>query len=248
MQIILHDEAQLVDWGESRSLGPWIKLRLTDPELLESFRGMDTATQKKAGHILNLTLSEGDIVPCETSAKRYGQEAAVLRKSGFFYRPEVWRAIGIDIDYQEWVRDQKCIVCGGQDWVEQQGVGKCEYAHVRRDSGFAIKPEFSGVPLCHKHHVLQHTKGELAAYREAIAIKGQPTCGTLKEAREWLIETQEWFEQKALSMVVKWAWFELKTQLGAESWSNIEPKRLRIWAEAEGVEKYLPDVYKNAES
>ena len=95
---------------------------------------------------------------------------------------------------------------------------------------------------------LTHTKGELAAYREAIAIKGQPTCGTLKEAREWLIETQEWFEQKALSMVVKWAWFELKTQLGAESWSNIEPKRLRIWAEAEGVEKYLPDVYKNAES
>jgi hypothetical protein len=201
---------------------------------------MDTATQKKTGHILNLTLSEGDILTTEEPARQYGQEAAKLRKSGFFYRPEVWRAIGIDIDYQEWVRSQKCIVCGGQDWVEQQGEGKCEYAHVRRGSGIATKPEFSGVPLCHKHHALQHQNGERAVYGAAIALTGQPTPTSLETAREW-------FEQKALSNAIKWAWSELKKQLGAESWSEIEPKRLKNWAEAEGVEKYLPDIYRNAE-
>lgn len=249
MKILLHDEAQLLDWGESRATGPWIKLRLNNPELLECFRGMDTATQKKTGHILNLTLSEGDILEAveesptldatEEQPSSYGQEAAKLRTTGFFYRPEVWRAIGSDADFQDWIRLRKCVVCGEQDWVESLGEGRCEYAHVRRGSGVGIKPEYSGVPMCNEHHRLQHAKGEQAAYHETQASIGLPKAGTEQEAREW-------FEKKAIQAVTWWAWIELKKQLGAESWKDIEPSRLRIWAENEAVEQYLPDIYKNA--
>jgi len=61
INILLADEIQLLDFGESRSIGPWIKLRLNDPDQLAVFRGMDTATAKKTGHIMNLVLSQGDI-------------------------------------------------------------------------------------------------------------------------------------------------------------------------------------------
>jgi hypothetical protein len=64
-KILLHDEVQLLDWGESRSAGPYIKFRLKDPAMLEVFRGMDTATAKKEGHVLNLTVSQGDIASVE---------------------------------------------------------------------------------------------------------------------------------------------------------------------------------------
>lgn len=61
-KVLLHEEVQLMDWGESRSAGPFVKFRLDDPQLLEVFRGMDTASAKRTGHILNITVSEGDII------------------------------------------------------------------------------------------------------------------------------------------------------------------------------------------
>lgn len=74
-KILLHEEVQLMDWGESRSAGPFVKFRLDDPQLLEIFRGMDTATAKRTGHILNITVSAGDIIA----------ESAMLSGEGVFY-------------------------------------------------------------------------------------------------------------------------------------------------------------------
>lgn len=96
LHILLHGQAQLLDWGESRATGPWVKVRLEDPELLSIFRGMDTASQTKTGHILNITLSEGDIVPADApDAHPYKLQAAMLWKSFFLRTPKVWDALGV---------------------------------------------------------------------------------------------------------------------------------------------------------
>lgn len=74
-----------------------------------------------------------------------------------------------DNDFIKWVRRQPSCVSGSfSEWVD--GEGRCEFAHVRRvsrGSGTGIKPMFSGVPLTHDEHAMQHEKGEaylLAAY------------------------------------------------------------------------------------
>lgn len=46
---IFQDEAQLMAWGESNTQGPWIKLRLREPEQLNPFRGMTQAKGDRAG-------------------------------------------------------------------------------------------------------------------------------------------------------------------------------------------------------
>lgn len=63
VKTILADEVQLLGWGDGRQTGPWIKLRLADPNHLEIFRGLDTATSTKAGHIFDLLLAENDESP-----------------------------------------------------------------------------------------------------------------------------------------------------------------------------------------
>ena len=59
----LTTEAQLLGWGDGRNSGPWIKLRLADPETLDKFRGLDTATAKNTGHLFDLALIETDHAP-----------------------------------------------------------------------------------------------------------------------------------------------------------------------------------------
>lgn len=46
---LLHDETQLMAWGESNTQGPWIKLRLREPEQLNVFRGLTQAKGDRAG-------------------------------------------------------------------------------------------------------------------------------------------------------------------------------------------------------
>lgn len=74
-----------------------------------------------------------------------------------------------DKAFQEWVRTQPSCISGGfSEWVD--GVGRNEYCHVRRvanGAGVGIKPPFSGVPMTHAEHAMQHQHGEahlLAAY------------------------------------------------------------------------------------
>lgn len=69
--VVFYGEVSLLDWGESRTTGPWIKLKLQDPTQLDVFRGMDVAEFKKTQHIFNLILTEeGPLVaPEETEPK-----------------------------------------------------------------------------------------------------------------------------------------------------------------------------------
>ena len=218
LEILHHDECQLLDWGESRSGGPWIKLRLKDSDYLDVFRAMDTATMKKSGHVLNVTISQGDIVPAEEKEPAYGEQAKILRLSDFFRRPEVWRAVGTDDEFLVWVRSQVCTA---------RRLGHCNgdivAAHVRRvaeGAGTGIKPEYSAIALCSHHHDLQHQKGESALGNKA------------------------WFDKHRIEHLQQWCWDTLKTQLGFEHWNEVPPDTMRQWALATGVERFLPEAYR----
>lgn len=89
-----------------------------------------------------------------------------------------------DKDFQAWVRTQPSCISGSfSEWID--GQGRNEYCHVRRvsnGSGMGVKPPFSGVPMTHEEHAMQHQKGEaylLAAY------------GIITD------NAADWFEQKA---------------------------------------------------
>ena len=224
LKVIHHDECQLLDWGESRATGPWVKLRLSDVEYLEAFRGLDTATAKKTGHIFNVTITQGDIIadekPVDSVASKYGAQAKELRLSSFFRRPEVWRAVGTDQEFLDWLKICSCPVTGSH-------YGDIVPAHVRRvanGSGTGIKPEYSAIPLCDKHHQLQHLQGESA------------------------INPREWWDKKRIEYLVKWCWETLKTDLGYDSWSEVPPLVLETWADKKLVSgsvqnPWLPRCY-----
>ena len=109
LNILFHGEVQLVDWSDSRSSGPIIKLRFSDPSFLDVFRGMDTAGRNKTGHILHVTIAEGDIATlAETTpadepkpAHPYSGPSALLWKSSFFRTPAVWAALGLKDQCEE---------------------------------------------------------------------------------------------------------------------------------------------------
>lgn len=227
LKIMYHDEVQIVDFGESRTLGPWIKLKLSNDgnDPLEIFRGLDIGGKNKSLHIANMTLSQGDIIPAkdEQPVKPYGQEATQLFKNGFFYVDDVLRKIGSDKQYREWIQKQPSAY--SKEFSEfVDGEGRCEAAHVRRaiDSGTSYKPTYSCIPLTHDEHLLQHQQGETA------------------------LNPREWFENQRNKYLLQWAKETLANSLGQDSMGWISPQELRTWCQENGVEKYLPSSYQNA--
>jgi hypothetical protein len=151
----------------------------------------------------------------------YGEQARELKLSGFFRMPDVWRAIGTDKEFLLWLRNKPC--AAGVPEPNNVCEGDIVAAHVRRiadGAGIGIKPQHAAIPLCNKHHMLQHQKGEGA------------------------LGGKEWFDEQRIKHVEKWAWECLKTQLGYDSFKHVPPVELLAWAQSKGVEKYLPACYK----
>lgn len=154
----------------------------------------------------------------------YGQQAKELRLSSFFRRPEVWRAVGTDQQFLDWIKTQDCA-------ANRPHNGDIVPAHVRRvagGAGIGIKPDYSAIPLCDAHHQLQHQKGESE------------------------IAPREWWDQKRIEYLVKWCWETLKKDLGYNSWSEVPPWIMLQWAvessvscanRHEGGSLWLPRCY-----
>lgn len=192
---------------------------------------------------LELFSERGDlaaIARLHDSTPQYSTEAQTLYQSSFFRTPAVWKAVGTDAEYQIWTHDQKCVICGNQDLVEETGEMKCEFAHVRRagEAGTSYKPEYSGVPMCHDHHQMQHQFGESGVLIKTGTISGSMTDENAQQV------AKEWFERKAVGNAHKWVWETLKDQLGYQSWKEIVPIVLITWAEERDLDKYLPFNYK----
>lgn len=246
LKLIMHDDVQLLDWGEGRGAGPWIKLRLRDPALLDAFRGMDTATQKKSGHILSCTLVEGDLVQMgedELRRQKHGSYWGALMRSSFFLNVPVLEAIGPESAFEEFVRRQPACI-GPDDWDEDRGEIRNQPAHVRRvskGSGTAHKPPYFAVPLSAAVHREQHQHGE------AAVMRNWPISEELESPSE--DQARSWFDRQAEHMQREWGSRALMQQLDAEASSRgeINPELVIEWCELRGVKNYLPRALRNTE-
>ncbi|WP_153716986.1 hypothetical protein [Eikenella corrodens] len=160
----------------------------------------------------------------------YGHYYQALYKSGFFHNPALWRWAGTDGEYQDYVRALPSCVSGRQDYDADSGRMRCEYAHVRRVSagaGTGVKPEYSGVPLTHEEHALQHCAGE-------SALLG----GAYKDGR------LDWFQKKAAEYRTAWIKSVLYAHFGVESLKEVPPQQFAQWAQECGMYPALPAVFK----
>jgi len=251
--VVWRNDGQQLGFGETDGKGGWVKFRV-EPHDLMFFRGRkDDVFYWK--FILTEKVEERQ--RAEKKAKKtkgeWGHEVRDLHQSGFFKAPSLWKILGTDNDYQKFTRNRRCIVTGGFDWDGDKGVERTEFAHVRRagDSGTGHKPEFSGVPLVHEIHRLQHNGGETAAYDKYLVRRGIDSGGVVTETN-----AREWFEKKALENVEKWAHGRLLDKLNewdmrshgdaVDSLTKIMPTAMRRWADENGLTQYLPKCYKEA--
>jgi hypothetical protein len=224
LEILYHGEIQILGWGESRARGKYLTIRLYDIEddPLNEFRGLDIKGDKSL-HILNATITRGDILEAEEeSVEDFGKIAMKLYINGFFYNPKVLEAIGTDEQYRQWIQLQPSAYSGEfSEWIN--GDGRCEAAHVRRasDAGTGYKPPYSCIPLTHAEHALQHTQGEQA------------------------LHPKEWFDKKRADYLVKWAKQTLLKHLGNYSgFREVPPIELKNWCTKHELSQYLPKEYK----
>lgn len=153
----------------------------------------------------------------------YGEEAKVLRQSGFFRMPAVWAVVGTDAQFLDWLKTQKCAYGRtNRGRNAQDCTGQLVPAHVRRvseGSGTGIKPPYAAIPLCHHHHSLQHNEGESA------------------------VGGRTWFEQQRIYWLEQWCWYVIKADFEVDSFTKIAPMALYSWADRNGVAEHLPKIY-----
>lgn len=163
---------------------------------------------------------------------RYGAEARLLRRHiNWMMNPKIWRAVGSDEDYRNWLRTVPCASCKWTPHDLENAFVPCEPAHVRRiehGAGTALKPDYSAIPLCPSRlvgdrriegcHEKQHRVGE-----SGLAVN---------------------FDKARIKYVTQWVWETLKAELGYAHWNEVPPGELLAWAEARGLEEYLPAAYR----
>lgn len=183
-------------------------------------------------------------VPAPSSAKRktpFGSEARDLKLSGFLRVEAVWRALGTDAEFREWIQSQPSAWSGEFDYDPNLTHDPaCEAAHVSRleyGRGMNLKPEYSCVPLTRKEHMNHHAKGE-----SVFDLPEQRTDGGFG-----VVSGRDWMERMRIKYVELWAWDRLKATLGYGSMSDVPPRLVREWANKFNVEQYLPQSYRDAQ-
>ena len=143
----------------------------------------------------------------------HGQFAQWLVQSGFFRRPEVWKFLGTDKDFLDWLKREPCCI-GTKDCK-----GDIVAAHVRRiadGAGTAIKPEYSAIPMCDAHHQMQHTQGE-------SSVGGKDFC-----------------DRKRILFVGEWAKGRFKNRASVESLAALSPYDFEAAMRASGINTNIP--------
>lgn len=155
--------------------------------------------------------------PEKKSKGDHGQFAQWLVQSGFFRRPDVWKHLGTDEAFLEWVKRSPC--CAEQD---DRCDGDVVAAHVRRiadGAGTSIKPAYAAIPLCNKHHLQQHQHGESH------------------------LGGKEWFDRQRIKWVSEWAKQMLKERLGIDSLAKLSPQHLELALRGSGLNVNIPAEY-----
>ena len=186
--------------------------------------GLVSGFLTKLGQQFGVAFSEvGATKPPET----YGEQARILRQSGVFRSPAMWRLAGTDREWQEWCRGHPCAVCGSTNDIE--------YAHFRHTdasvdgrtspSSANQKPEYCGHPMCRRCHLLQHQRG----YE---ALRGLPQGDPIQT-----------LQRQRVALLEEWSWGRIKEKLGYAHWNEVPPNEFRDWLANTGADVRLPARY-----
>lgn len=216
-------EAQLASWSNTSSGGAKITLWLPDSDALAPFMAITERKGGKAGQILPIIVGhpiyehaepkKEEKKPEESSG--YGEYYRNLYRIGFFNNPKLIKLAGTDAEYQEFVRLMPSVVSGEySEYVD--GVGYCEYCHIRRagHSGTGYKGDFCGVPMTHAEHALQHQKGYSAVHPDGI----------------------DWFEKKAAECRREFVRDWLHLNLECDSLADVHPDTFCNFLKSHGIE------------
>jgi hypothetical protein len=163
-----------------------------------------------------------DPAPAAVGPKRDPLTGKVMKHfytSGFFQSPKVCRALGLDAEFLQWCRHQRCWKCDKVDMGEG-GVEFVQAAHVRRinaGSGTSVKPQYSAIPLCSECHSIQHAVGESG------------------------LAPPEWWAEKAARARQEWGHQKLRYNFGVESISaEVCVESLWDWLKARDLLNFVP--------
>lgn len=241
--IAYQGELMLLGWKESHNGGRTVTFLLPEDEVEHPFKPFTVKSGKVGGQRFMAALVQVNeqeqpikqpakreqigtddprhpLHKPEKQAKPYGYLAAKLYANGFFLNPKVLEKIGTDEEFLVWVRQQPCAY---NTYAAAEHGGDVVAAHVRRianGAGTGIKPPYSAIPLCDRHHQMQHQEGESA------------------------LDGKEWFDEQRAKHVTRWASRQLAFTLGGESMGFVRPDALREWAMRCELLQYLPEVYR----
>ncbi|HET8550925.1 MAG TPA: hypothetical protein VFM97_00430 [Gammaproteobacteria bacterium] len=149
----------------------------------------------------------------------HSADAQALWRSSFFRSEKVWRAVGTDDEYLDWLKAQPCCVSAREYGPHHGDIVPMHVRRIANGAGGSHKPEYSAIAGCDKHHHLQHQSGESA------------------------VGGKDFFDTQRLSHLQKWAWDKLVSDLGFTSMTFVPPREIARWAASHGLESYLPLEY-----
>lgn len=120
----------------------------------------------------------------------------------------------------DWLKTEPCCIRGSLV-ADKAHDGDVVPAHVRRiaaGAGTGVKPEYSAVPMCDRHHGLQHQHGE-----SEVGGKDFMDAERARHLSRWMA----------------------RTCFRMPSMGYVQPMQLFVWAKARDLEHYLPEEYRH---
>lgn len=165
-------------------------------------------------------LPDGAGAPKEDKPKgQYGDKAAILWSSIFLGTEEVWKAIGTDKEYLDWVRQQPCCIVDKGAGIHEGSIVPMHVRRIEHGAGERLKPPYSAIPGCTRHHNMQSDHGES------------------------VVGGRQYYDTQRVKHLRLWVWQSLKAIVQVESMADANPALVHAWARAAGVESLLPSKY-----
>ena len=151
----------------------------------------------------------------------HSEAAAILWRSNFFSTPNVWVEIGTDKEFLAWVITQPCCISAKEFGAHSGDIVPMHVRRVGNGSGVGVKPEYSAIAGCWRHHTeMQHQSGESA------------------------VGGRQFYDRQRIKHLKLWCWQSLVRLNKAESMTFVAPEKIYLWAKEKGVDNYLPLNYR----
>ena len=170
----------------------------------------------------------------------YRDFARWVYQQGVLRMPSVWRALGSEDNHTDWVQTQACAICGQQDYVN--GTGYCEEAHVRtsENAGTGYRPPYVSVPMCNRHHHIQHNQGYSALYEEYCEYHGD--CKDIRPdlVSDWVHDR---LQKKAIEMTEEWCKVRIYDLFEIDTLTWLKPDTLQMFFDMNEIDKQVDAKY-----